>query len=72
MIQTQIFLLRKDLAVMVEAVKFARKVAQQEPLASMITGIFLSKLCEPTADCRTGNDILPGPDVQTNEDIAGM
>ncbi|KLO15577.1 alcohol oxidase [Schizopora paradoxa] len=43
-----------DLAVMVEAVKFARKVAQQEPLASMITG----------------NDILPGPDVQSDEDIA--
>jgi len=43
-----------DLAVMVETVKFARKIAQQEPFASMLAGA----------------DLRPGPDVQTDEDIA--
>jgi len=43
-----------DLLQLVEQIKFGRKILDQEPLRKLLTG----------------NELIPGPDVQTDEQIA--
>ncbi|KAF8211133.1 hypothetical protein K438DRAFT_2047591 [Mycena galopus ATCC 62051] len=45
-----------DLLQLVEQIKFCRKIRDQEPMQKLLTG----------------NELLPGPNVQTDEQIAGL
>lgn len=62
-----------DLTMFVETIKFNRRLAQREPFKSILTGESSERaMYGPSLVARSGTEVNPGPEVQTDEQIAGV